>query len=187
MSRIPALAAHFAARTPHHDDASSRPRAAVAIVLAPDPDQVLLIRRAERAGDRWSGQLALPGGRWSEGDADLAATARRETAEEVGLDLATRPVVAALDDLAPRTPALPPIQVRPFLFTLPAALPLLPNGEVSAAWWVPFDRFLDPGAYGPVEYGRFGTTLRSVGYRLEIGILWGMTERILTPLVEFLR
>jgi 8-oxo-dGTP pyrophosphatase MutT (NUDIX family) len=187
LSRIPAIAAHFAASTPHHDDSSTRPRAAVAIVLAPDPDSVLLIRRAEREGDRWSGQLALPGGRWSPGDADLVATARRETAEEVGVDLSTRPVAAALDDLAPRTPALPPILVRPFLFTLPAAPALTPNGEVSAAWWVPLDRFQGPGVYGPVEYGRFGTTLRSVGYRLDIGVLWGMTERILTPLIDLLR
>lgn len=187
MSRIPGLAASLAARSPRHDESSTRPRAAVAIVLAPEPDSILLIRRADRPGDRWSGQLALPGGRWSPGDADLAATARRETAEEVGLDLSRRPVEAALDDLAPRTPALPPIQVRPYLFTLPAAAGLVPNGEVAGAWWVPLEAFLRPGVYGPVEYGRFGTTLRSVGYRLEIGVLWGMTERILTPLIDLLR
>ncbi|HEX5633524.1 MAG TPA: hypothetical protein VFX50_09855, partial [Gemmatimonadales bacterium] len=37
--------------------------AAVAIVIAPDPDSILVLRRAERAGDPWSGQMALPGGR----------------------------------------------------------------------------------------------------------------------------
>ena len=37
--------------------------AAVAVVLTPDPDSVLLIRRAERTGDPWSGHMALPGGR----------------------------------------------------------------------------------------------------------------------------
>jgi hypothetical protein len=39
---------------------------------------------------------------------------------------------------------------------------------------------------GPVEYHRYGTLVRTVGYQLEIGLLWGMTERILTPLLELL-
>ena len=87
MSRIPELAARLAVRHPAPIEDSDRPRAAVAVVLAPDPDSVLLIRRADREGDRWSGHLAFPGGRWSPGDAGLVDTARRETLEEVGLDL----------------------------------------------------------------------------------------------------
>ena len=35
--------------------------AAVALVLVPDPDALLLIRRAELAGDPWSGHIGLPG------------------------------------------------------------------------------------------------------------------------------
>ncbi|HEU5217398.1 MAG TPA: NUDIX domain-containing protein, partial [Gemmatimonadales bacterium] len=103
LSRIPALIARLAERTAHQEHFPDRPQAAVAVILAPDPDSVLLIRRAEREGDKWSGHLALPGGRWSPGDPDLAATARRETIEEVGVDLSGVTVAAELDDLAPRT------------------------------------------------------------------------------------
>jgi 8-oxo-dGTP pyrophosphatase MutT (NUDIX family) len=153
------------------------------VVLAPGPDRVLLIQRAEREGDRWSGQLALPGGRWSPGDRDLAETARRETREEVGLDLADVPLLGVLDDLAPRTPVLPPIVVRPFVYAVSRSLELTLNHEVAGAWWVSFAEFLRPGAYGPVEYHRYGTLVRAEGYHLPMGVLWGMTERILTPLL----
>ena len=187
LSRIPELAARLAARSPTEATEPDRPKAAVAVILAPDPDSVLLIRRAEREDDRWSGQLAFPGGRWSAGDAYLVATARRETREEVAVDLADAPVIGVLDDLAPRTPHLPPILVRPFVFTLPASVPLRPNAEVSGAWWMPFDTFLAPGTYRAMEYQRYGTILQGTGYYLEPGVLWGMTERILTPLLELLK
>ena len=186
LSRLPGLVVHFARHTPRTEDLPDRPRAAVAVVLAPDPDSVLVIRRAERADDRWSGQLAFPGGRWDPADADLIATARRETAEEVGIDLAGREPVAVLDDLAPRTPVLPPILVRPYLFTLPGRLELLPNHEVAGAWWVPLDHFLPAARLQPVEFPRYGTLVRTVGYQLDIGVLWGMSERILTPLLRHL-
>jgi 8-oxo-dGTP pyrophosphatase MutT (NUDIX family) len=187
MSRIPGLIQRLATLTPKEELLLDRPRAAVAVILAPDPDSILLIRRAEREGDRWSGQIAFPGGRWSPGDTDLADTARRETREEVGVDLGGNPVLAMLDDLAPRTPVLPPIVVRPFVFAVREPAPLLPNSEVAGAWWVPLDTLLEPDLLRPMEFERYGTLVRSSGYHLKHGILWGMTERILTPLLDLLR
>jgi 8-oxo-dGTP pyrophosphatase MutT (NUDIX family) len=187
LSRIPELAARLAARPPRIEGDPDRPRAAVAIVLAPDPDSVLLIRRAERENDRWSGQLALPGGRWSEGDPDLAATARREAKEEVGVDLDAAPLIGVLDDLTPRTPVLPRIVVRPFVFTLPSKAPPVLNAEVAQAWWLPLDLFLSPGTYGQIDERHAGLVTIGPAYRLDVGVLWGMTERILTPLLELMR
>jgi 8-oxo-dGTP pyrophosphatase MutT (NUDIX family) len=184
LSRIPQLAARLTARTPRIEDEPDRPRAAVAAVLAPGPDSILLIRRAEREGDHWSGHLAFPGGRWGRGDDDLEATARRETLEEVGVDLSAAKLLGRLDDLAPRTPVLPPILVRPFVYALPTPVPLTANREVAGAWWVPLDSFLRTGVYAPMEYQRYGTVVRAMGYHLEVGVLWGMTERILTPLLQ---
>ena len=40
-----------------------------------DGPEVLLLTRAEREGDRWSGQIGLPGGREEEGDEDFPAEA----------------------------------------------------------------------------------------------------------------
>lgn len=55
-------------------------------VQSGDPE-ALFIKRTSRKGDRWGGQVALPGGGRDPEDEDDRATAIRETAEEVGLDL----------------------------------------------------------------------------------------------------
>ena len=186
MSRIPELAQRLAQRRPSPVNDPERPQAAVAVILTPDPDSVLLIRRADREGDRWSGQLAFPGGRWSAGDAGLLDTALRETREEVGVDLDPGTLIGTLDDLAPRTSVLPPILVRPFVFAHPVRQTLGLSAEVALAWWLPLDALVTPGIYGPVEFERYGTLVRTMGYRLDAGILWGMSERILTPLVKLM-
>ncbi|KAJ5833113.1 hypothetical protein N7474_001424 [Penicillium riverlandense] len=51
-----------------------------------DPE-VLFIKRASRVGDRWTGHVALPGGKRDPEDADDCAAAIREAVEEIGLDL----------------------------------------------------------------------------------------------------
>lgn len=51
-----------------------------------DPE-VLFIKRAARANDRWTSHVALPGGKRDPEDDDDKATAIRETWEEVGFDL----------------------------------------------------------------------------------------------------
>src|SRR5262245_33219350 len=92
--------------------------AAVALILREREDAVeaLFIQRAVREGDPWSGQVALPGGRRDDGEADLAETVVRETREEIGIDLRTQgELVGALDELRPRTPVLPPVIVRPYV------------------------------------------------------------------------
>src|SRR5690606_12995479 len=64
--------------------------AAVALVFRPVGEadaELLLIRRATRSGDPWSGQIGLPGGNRSRVDQTLEDTAVRETAEELGIDL----------------------------------------------------------------------------------------------------
>lgn len=49
--------------------------------------EALFIKRASRRGDRWTGHIALPGGRRDPEDVDDGAAAVRETMEEVGIDL----------------------------------------------------------------------------------------------------
>lgn len=161
--------------------------AAVAVVLAPDPDALLLIRRAERPGDPWSGHMALPGGRQEPTEPDLLTTAVRETAEEVGLALGRDQSIGSLDDVVPRTPVLPPIAVRPYVFALPHRPLLSLNPEVAAARWVPLDLLLHPDTYNAVRLEIRGESREFPAFRLDDSVVWGMTERILSSLLLHLR
>ena len=61
-------------------------RASVACILR--GREALFIRRSQRANDKWSGQVAFPGGRQEDQDKnDDLATCVREVREELGLDL----------------------------------------------------------------------------------------------------
>jgi len=160
--------------------------AAVAVVLVPDPEALLLIRRAERLGDPWSGHMAFPGGRRASTDESLLHTAMRETAEEVGLALTADRCIGVLDDVAPRTPVLPPIAVRPYVFSLPDRPVLTPNPEVAAIQWVTLDELLHPATYHMVHIEIQGGRRLVEAFQLKHAVVWGMTERILSNLLPLL-
>jgi 8-oxo-dGTP pyrophosphatase MutT (NUDIX family) len=178
------LVADLSARQPRRSPDADRPQAAVALLLVPDPDRMLLIRRAERVGDPWSGHLALPGGRYDARDIDLPATAIRETEEETGIRLEREWCRAELDDLAPRTPTLPPIMVRPFVFLLAEAIAPGLSNEVVHAAWLPLAELLAEGVRGPRTIEIHGEARVVDGYQLPEGFLWGMTARIVTPVLR---
>jgi 8-oxo-dGTP pyrophosphatase MutT (NUDIX family) len=156
--------------------------AAVAVLLAPDPDAILLIRRAERAGDPWSGHIGLPGGRPQVSDSDPCATAMRETVEEVGIPLARAQLIGQLDDVWPRTPLPHIVVVRPFVFALETRPPTLPSDEVAEAFWVTVEQLRDTSIYRQTPITVRGNHLHFPAYHLGGDIVWGLTERILTNL-----
>ena len=161
--------------------------AAVAVILHDGDEglEALFIHRAVRAGDTWSGQIAFPGGRRDPGDADLLATAIRETGEEVGVDLSSAERLGVLDDLYPRTPVLPPVVVRPFVFALTARPTIVVSSEVQDAFWVSFRALQAPGVASTVTVDHPGIPRRVLpAYTLGNHTIWGMSERILTPLIS---
>ena len=185
--RLTRLKERLAHRHPTTTDDTALIWAAVAVVIAPDPDAILLIRRADRLGDPWSGHMALPGGRREPEDPDLLVTVIRETREEVGIDLITEQLLGSLDNVVPRTPLLPPVAVRPFVFLRPARPPLVLNPEVAAIQWVTLDDLLQPGGYHLASLEIAGQKREVQAYRLDDAIVWGMTERILSSLFQLLR
>jgi len=169
--------------------ADARP-AAVALVLLDDSRpatglEILLIRRAERPDDPWSGQIAFPGGRYEPDDPDLLATAIRETREETGVDLTSAERLGPLDDLYPRTATLPPVVVRPFVFALVRRPPpLVPSDEVQRAFWLPLSRLGEAGVRRDITLTLRGVERTFPAYLVDDELIWGMTERILTPFIE---
>lgn len=183
-TRLVRLRERLAGHQPKPDDDASLLWAAVAVIITPEPDSILLIRRAERTGDPWGGHMALPGGRREPDDEDLLTTAIRETEEEVGVQLTREHLAGTLDDVVPRTPVLPPVAVRPFVFLAQTRPALTLNTEVAAASWVTFDHLLQVGTHHPVRLDVAGSTRVVQAYQIESAIVWGMTERILSSLLQ---
>lgn len=125
--------------------------------------EVLFIKRATRAGDRWSGDVALPGGK-SELDETGQYTAMRETWEEVGVDL-DEPnwlCVGNLDDREITTSLgkrlLMILSTYVFINTSPYSPSLeLQGTEIASAHWIPFDILMPPQA----QYGTVGIDISS--------------------------
>jgi 8-oxo-dGTP pyrophosphatase MutT (NUDIX family) len=165
-------------------------RAAVAIVfrrVAEHDIELLLIKRSEREGDPWSGQIALPGGRREPADATLQDTAIRETREETGIDLARDGIVLGMiDELRPRSQGLPSIIVTPFVAVVRADVPIETSDEVALAFWVPLASLSDPSVAVESEVTARGATWRVPSWDLGGHIVWGMTERILRNLLLLL-
>lgn len=158
------------------------PEAAVAIVssLAAEPS-VLLIRRAERAADPWSGQWSFPGGHCDPQDATPLETALRELREECGLHLPPERLVKPLPHAVAGRRAGRRLLVAPFLFAIDceAATRVDPQ-EAAEARWVPLRFLSDPARHRlqPVP----GMPPEMLFPAVELGgpPLWGFTYRLLT-------
>lgn len=177
----------------------TRQRAAVAIILREHigAAELLIIKRAISERDHWSGHLALPGGRWERGDADLKVTAARETFEEVGIDLLNGgEFLGGLSPVTPRSPLVPPITVAPFAWIAPAEYhirakgdavrPLMLSDEIQTAFWLPVELLKSGGRSDSFSMLIGEVERRWPAYPSEQGPIWGLTERILTNFLTLL-
>jgi 8-oxo-dGTP pyrophosphatase MutT (NUDIX family) len=165
------------------------PLAAVSLILreARGSAQALIIKRAERPGDHWSGHLALPGGRAQIEDADLIATAARETYEEVGIDLLDGgEFIGQLEILVPTTARPPRIEIAPFVAIAPPEFTLRLNGEVARAFWISIADLKREGRSSFYSMPLDGVINKWPAYPSEGGPIWGITERILTNFLSLL-
>jgi len=169
--------------------AATRTFAAVAAVLRDSAEgvQVLLIRRSDREGDPWSGHMALPGGRHDPEDRDLLHTAVRETSEELGLTLADHHLIGPLDDLeAVARGRRVGMVIRPYVFhwSSPDLPALQPNHEVAEALWAPLLPIHRGERDTHRSYEMGGQTYKLPAWDVQGRIVWGLTHRILSDLLE---
>ena len=158
--------------------ADGQRRAAVAAILV--ERSVLLMVRAAREGDPWSGHISLPGGGYQPSDRDLLVTAMRETHEEIGVDLASARLLGNLPALHPRASGPVGIEVTPFVFA--PTSPVIPElgPEAVGTFWLPLDLAASGALDGTYTY-RPDLTLPC--WTFEGHTIWGMTWRILVDLL----
>ena len=172
----------------HHGD-MQEPEAAVAILRTCGPDStILLIRRAHREGDAWSGHWSLPGGRRDEADIDLLATALRELEEECGIRLLREQLSEALPPMIARRRTGPFLLVAPFVFDIETELPtMLDATEAAGALWIPQSMLLDPARHSLQGVPGMPTEMRFPAIDLPGAPLWGFTYRLLVDWLGVVR
>lgn len=168
-----------------YGDEDNEAKAAVAVILRERAGaaEALFMRRAESPTDRWSGQMAFPGGRREPSDTGLVHTARRETLEEVGVNLEAphAELVGPMKAIKTVTPTTS-LVVQPIGFVLKRDQPTTLGYEASEALWIKL---------GPLGLGNHSTThewtyqqraISFPAYDVNGRIIWGLTYRMLQPL-----
>ena len=160
-------------------------RAAVAAIfrVVDDEPEILLIKRAEKRGDPWSGQMAFPGGHVDPQDASSQHAAERETREEIGLDLVHHGRL--IGALTPEGPAAAGVQiaVEPFVYELESEPPSYAlNYEVAEVHWAQIGPMLRHETLSSLDWTVQGQARTMPGYEVHGRIVWGLTYRMLNRL-----
>lgn len=161
-------------------NAQSIHAAVVAVVRSMDDSlDLLFIKRAEKAEDPWSGQIAFPGGRQHTGDRSTLETALRETREELGVDLSRHGrIIGSLSDT---TSHLGNMIITPYVVCVPHTIEIRPNAEVAEYFWIPIDGLQKVSNF-PIA-SRGGVLFREA-YVFGERVIWGLTARIVDDLLR---
>jgi len=152
--------------------------AAVSIIIDESKNSVLVVKRAEREDDPWSGDIAFPGGKYIAEDGDLINTAIRETKEETGIKLGDSDFRGVMEVHMPSNS--PSIKVLPVVFTVKKIDKIKINSdEVVSYYWLPLD-LNDAVLIKQKMKGIYNNwTILYKGI-----VIWGMTYRIYKSLLE---
>lgn len=165
-----------------------RRRASVAMILHQGECDVemLFIQRAAHDLDPWSGHIAFPGGKLEEGELECQA-ARRETREEIGIDLQQGIYLGRLSDIIG---ANLPVRVSCCLFGVDRRRyrPVL-NEEVRDLFWVTLSELRDPERHLRSSVAFDDKRLEVPAIRLPVDdkpLLWGITYRLVMQFLSLL-
>ncbi|MFN3210443.1 MAG: CoA pyrophosphatase [Roseovarius sp.] len=155
----------------------------VPIEVTEDGARLWLTKRSS-ALEHHPGQVAFPGGKQEEGDADIVAAALREAHEEIGLDPAAVEVLGTL----PPHETVTSFHVTPVIGLITGPFTPVPEaGEVDEAFAVPLAHVMDLGRFR-VESRRWRGTRRYY-FAVPYGpyYIWGATARMLRAMAEAVR
>jgi 8-oxo-dGTP pyrophosphatase MutT (NUDIX family) len=166
-------------------------RSAVAIPLREGSGglEILMIERAHREGDRWSGHMAFPGGMLHAEDRNSLAGALRETREEIGVDLDSRGILLArLSDIGTSSHAgqRRPLVINPYVFGVRGEVVPTLNHEVAAVVWVPLAFLADQRNRQLMAWTYQRRTMQLPFYLYAERRIWGLSLRMIDELLAVL-
>ncbi|MGZ3772783.1 MAG: NUDIX hydrolase [Pseudobdellovibrionaceae bacterium] len=181
----------FKSATPPMDLQARHPKhACVAVILkglSNEDLEIGFIQRAFNPEDRWSGQLAFPGGTREEKDKTDLEAALRETHEEVGIILEPDELLGRLDDVfVRRDGGISDFYIRPFVFYIQRDIELILNpDEVSDFFWIPLNEIKNPQRQTHYEFAHssFGTQKFPAIDLDREPPLWGLTYKMVLNLM----
>ena len=156
--------------------------AAVLVPLSVDAADALHAVFTRRRDDlsRHPGEISFPGGRRDEDDADLAATALRETHEEIGLPADAVELVGALQ---PTPTFVTNYAIYPFVGLIePGFAWAAADAEVAEVLELPVDAVR--AGYARRRMVRRGLPFRTDTYLVGDDLIWGATARIVADLLD---
>ncbi len=167
---------------------SKRAAVAISLRLGVSGPEMLMIQRAVREGDPWSGHMGFPGGRKDASDATDVACAKRETREEIGFDLDTYgELICQLSDVNTGWRAdRPEMLVAPFIFKVDSTPDFELNHEVDDTLWVPLSFLLDDANRSRHQWDWRGEVLESDAFTYDNRLIWGLSLMMIDELLEII-
>ena len=167
---------------------SKRAAVAISLRLGVSGPEMLMIQRAVREGDPWSGHMGFPGGRKDASDATDVACAKRETLEEIGFDLDTYgELICQLSDVNTGWRAdRPEMLVAPFIFRVDSTPDFELNHEVDDTIWVPLSFLLDDANRSRHQWDWRGEVLESDAFTYDSRLIWGLSLMMIDELLEII-
>jgi 8-oxo-dGTP pyrophosphatase MutT (NUDIX family) len=150
-------------------------------LLSKNGEWYVLVTQRTQHVEHHKGQISFPGGACDPDDADLQATALRETFEEIGVPPESVEILGALDDFVTVTDFV----VSPFVGVIPHPLAYRLNGrEVDAVIEVPIS-YLRDRTHLRVEQREYQGRVHDVLF-WDYGpyTIWGATAHMLKSLLD---
>ncbi|MEL6297810.1 MAG: CoA pyrophosphatase [Pseudomonadota bacterium] len=155
--------------------------AAVLVPIVASSEMTILLTKRSSALKRHRGQIAFPGGRVEDADTDAAATALRETEEEIGLDRDFIEPLGYLDSYRTRTG----FQITPLVGLVRPGFSLkLDPREVEDAFEVPFAFLMNPDNHRRDQLEWQGRARHFYAMPYGPHYIWGATAGMIKNLHE---
>jgi len=152
--------------------------ASVLVIIYGMEPKVLMIEKSKKLNIH-AGEIAFPGGKWTEDDNDLLDTALRETREEIGLNISRENVIGQFENVVTLNSGF---TISSFLSILDNIQQLKTNSEVKSVLHMPLIPLLqtlnddqDPNHKSIQEMYTFTYNDK---------VVWGASARILKHLVN---